>query len=68
MSVAEFSSNVPTVSPKDVMDVLLLSQYFDTLSAVGANQLFLEHDPATVAALQQSVGHSFLKSEVGVRD
>jgi len=29
---------------------------------VGANQLFLEHDPATVAALQQSVGASFLKS------
>jgi hypothetical protein len=44
------------------MDILLLSQYFDTLSAVGANQLFLEHDPATVASLQKSVGSSFLKA------
>jgi len=61
-SVADFSSEVEGAKPKDVMDVLLLSQYFDTLSAVGANQLFLEHDPATVAALQQSVGASFLKS------
>ena len=58
-SVAEFSDQVEGATPKDVMDILLLSQYFDTLSAVGANQLFLEHDPATVAHLQQSVGRSF---------
>lgn len=44
------------------MDILLLSQYFDTLAVVGANQLFLEHDPATVASLQKSVGQSFLKT------
>ena len=58
-SVSEFSDQVEGASPKDVMDILLLSQYFDTLSSVGANQLFLEHDPATVANLQQSVGRSF---------
>lgn len=61
-SVSEFSNNVKGASPKDVMDILLLSQYFDTLSAVGANQLFLEHDPSTVAALQESVNKSFLKT------
>jgi hypothetical protein len=61
-SVFEFSEEVHGATPKDVMDILLLSQYFDTLHAVGANQLFLEHDPATVAALQKSVGQSFLKS------
>mmetsp|Transcript_516 Transcript_516/g.1107 ORF Transcript_516/g.1107 Transcript_516/m.1107 type:complete len:123 (+) Transcript_516:820-1188(+) len=58
-SVAEFSSEVEGATPKDVMDILLLSQYFDTLSSVGANQLFLEHDPATVTNLQKSVGQSF---------
>ena len=58
-SVAEFSQEVEGATPKDVMDILLLSQYFDTLSAVGANQLFLEHDPATVANLQKSVSESF---------
>ena len=58
-SVAEFSDQVEGATPKDVMDILLLSQYFDTLSVVGANSLFLEHDPATVAKLQQSVGASF---------
>ena len=60
-SVSDFSSEVEGATPKDVMDILLLSQYFDTLSTIGANQLFLEHDPATVAALQGAVGESFLK-------
>lgn len=60
-SVAEFSDEVEGATPKDVMDILLLSQYFDTLSVVGANSLILEHDPATVAKLQQQVGTSFLK-------
>lgn len=57
-SVAEFANEVDGATPKDVMDILLLSQYFDTLSSVGANQLFLEHDPATVANLQKSVSLS----------
>lgn len=59
-SVSEFSSEVKGADPKDVMDILLLSQYFDTLSTVGANSLILEHDPATVANLQQQVGVSFM--------
>jgi len=59
-SVSEFSDNVPGATPKDVMDILLLTQYFDTLSSVGANSMILEHDPATVASLQKQVGKSFL--------
>lgn len=61
-SVYEFSSQVPGATPKDVMDILLLSQYFDTLNTVGANSLILEHDPSTVAKLQASVGRSFLNN------
>jgi len=63
-SVSEFSDDIAGATPKDVMDILLLSQYFDTLSVVGANNLILEHDPATVANLQAQVGMSFLKSKV----
>merc|ERR1712232_1335897 len=59
-SVEQFSTEVEQVSPKDVMDILLLSQYFDTLSSVGANTLFIQHDPSTVRNLQGSVGSSFL--------
>jgi regulator of protease activity HflC (stomatin/prohibitin superfamily) len=61
-SVGAFANDVEGATPKDVMDILLLSQYFDTLSSVGANALILEHDPATVAMLRQSVGGSFLTS------
>jgi len=59
-SVSDFSEEVAGATPKDVMDILLLSQYFDTLSTVGANSLILEHDPATVAHLQAQVGASFM--------
>lgn len=58
-SVAEFSKEVKGTQPKDVMDILLLSQYFDTLSTVGANSLFLEHDPSSVHKLQSAIGKSF---------
>jgi len=61
-SVSEFSAEVDGAKPKDVMDILLLSQYFDTLSTIGANSIILEHDPATVANLQNQVGQSFLRS------
>eukprot|EP00540_Astrosyne_radiata_P004646 CAMPEP_0116845438 /NCGR_PEP_ID=MMETSP0418-20121206/13267_1 /TAXON_ID=1158023 /ORGANISM="Astrosyne radiata, Strain 13vi08-1A" /LENGTH=282 /DNA_ID=CAMNT_0004476549 /DNA_START=95 /DNA_END=943 /DNA_ORIENTATION=- len=64
-SVSEFSDEVEGATPKDVMDILLLSQYFDTLSSVGANSLILEHDPATVANLQRQVGVAFLEKESG---
>jgi regulator of protease activity HflC (stomatin/prohibitin superfamily) len=59
-SVAEFSEEVSGATPKDVMDILLLTQYMDTLQAVGANNMILEHDPATVGMLQRQVGSSFL--------
>lgn len=60
-SVEQFSNEVESASPKDVMDILLLSQYFDTLSVVGANTLFVQHDPSTVRNLQSSVGAGFGK-------
>ena len=61
-SVGAFSDEVEGAKPKDVMDILLLSQYFDTLSVVGANSLILEHDPKTVASLRESVGAGFMNS------
>jgi len=54
-SVSEFSSEVPGSSPKDVMDILLLTQYFDVMNTVGANSLILEHEPQLVGALQKQL-------------
>jgi len=64
-SVAQFSDDISDVSPKDVMNVLLLSQYFDTMTAVGANSLILEHDPQVVGGLQMQLDAAFLKSMKG---
>jgi hypothetical protein len=64
-SVGTFSDEVEGATPKDVMDILLLSQYFDTLSAVGANSLILEHDPGAVALLRSSIGSAFLTNLEG---
>lgn len=63
-SVSQFSTDVGS-RPKDVMDILLLSQYFDTLSSIGANSLFISHDPSTVANLQASIGSSFVEDTKG---
>mmetsp|Transcript_1268 Transcript_1268/g.2588 ORF Transcript_1268/g.2588 Transcript_1268/m.2588 type:complete len:284 (-) Transcript_1268:124-975(-) len=64
-SIAEFEQQVDGVSSKDVMDILLLSQYMDTLSSVGANTLFLEHDPKAVSSLQSQVSSNFMKKVKG---
>mmetsp|Transcript_10824 Transcript_10824/g.25828 ORF Transcript_10824/g.25828 Transcript_10824/m.25828 type:complete len:288 (-) Transcript_10824:163-1026(-) len=64
-SVDSFAGSVEGARPRDVMDILLLSQYFDTLSTVGANSLILEHDPKTVASLRESVGAGFMKTAKG---
>lgn len=61
-SISEFSETVDGVSSKDVMDILVLTQYFDTLAAVGANNLILEHEPASVAMLQQQVNRTMGKN------
>lgn len=57
-SISDFSDTVDGISSKAVMDILILTQYFDTLGAVGANNLILEHEPASVAMLQAQVNKS----------
>jgi len=37
-SIVEFSSEVGETTPKDVMDLLVLNQYFDTLQDMGSNK------------------------------
>ena len=64
-SISEFSNEVDGVSSKDVMDILLLTQYFDTLKDVGANNLLLEHEPGSVAMLQKQVNQTLAKNKKG---
>merc|ERR1712159_706263 len=52
-SIIEFSGEIAGTTPKDVMDLLLLTQYFDMLKDVGSSgsggkTLFLPHAPSAV--------------------
>jgi len=67
-SISEFSSSVEGAGPKDVMDLLLMTQYFDTLKDVGVRgaqggpgkTLFLPHGPNAVTQLRQELKGSFM--------
>eukprot|EP00850_Spirogloea_muscicola_P002990 SM000011S19168 [mRNA] locus=s11:1277582:1284201:+ [translate_table: standard] len=54
-SVLAFSGNVPGTGPKDVMEMVLMTQYFDTMKEIGSHSknstLFLPHGPANVAEI-----------------
>jgi hypothetical protein len=58
-SIVDFSNGVDGISAKDVMDLLLVTQYFDTLKEIGngrgSKTLFLQHGPSAVSDLQASL-------------
>lgn len=61
-SVTDFADNVEGTTPKDVMDILLMTQYFDTLRNMGdkggaSGTLFLPHGPHSVADLRTQLGN-----------
>ncbi|XP_039009307.1 hypersensitive-induced response protein 1-like [Hibiscus syriacus] len=51
-SVLGFSVNVPGTTAKDVLDMVLVTQYFDTRKEIGAasksSSVFIPHGPGTV--------------------
>lgn len=58
-SIVDFSDGVEGTRPKDVMDLLLLTQYFDMIKEVGSHgaqkTLFLPHGPGSVTELQANL-------------
>ncbi|EWM25334.1 hypersensitive-induced response protein [Nannochloropsis gaditana] len=59
-SILGFSGNVPGTTAKDVMDLMLLTQYFDMLNLVGnnpsTNTVFIPHKPALAQNGEEEVG------------
>ncbi|CAI9283232.1 unnamed protein product [Lactuca saligna] len=66
-SVLAFSENVPGTSSKDVMDMVLLTQYFDTMKEIGAssksNAVFLPHGPGAVKDIASQIREGLLQAE-----
>lgn len=58
-SVSEFAESIHGTNAKDVMDLVLLTQYFDTMKDLGANShsatIFMPHTPNVVSDLQDQV-------------
>merc|ERR1719329_1234087 len=65
-SVNAFKSEVQDVDAKTVMDLMIVTQYFDMMRDVGAhsktNAVFLNHSPGALEDLAQAVQKGFMAS------
>ncbi len=64
LSVEQFQKAVEGASSKEVMQLVLVTQYFDTLKSIGesdkTNTLFLAHSPAAVKDVSDQILESML--------
>jgi regulator of protease activity HflC (stomatin/prohibitin superfamily) len=66
-SVEEFQKAVDGASSRDVMQLVLVTQYFDTLKSIGesdkTNTLFLSHSPGAVKEVSEQILESMVVAE-----
>ena len=66
-SVEQFQKAVEGASAMEVMQLVLVTQYFDTLKSIGENDktntLFLPHSPATVREVSDQIMNAMLVAE-----
>jgi regulator of protease activity HflC (stomatin/prohibitin superfamily) len=66
-SVLAFSQNVPGTSAKDVMDMVLVTQYFDTMKDIGASSksssVFIPHGPGAVRDVATQIREGLLQGD-----
>jgi regulator of protease activity HflC (stomatin/prohibitin superfamily) len=62
-SVHDFTERVGEIAPKDVLELVLVTQYFDTLKEVGLhsqnNTLFIPHNPGSLNKLAREIKDGF---------
>ncbi|XP_027357528.1 hypersensitive-induced response protein 1 isoform X1 [Abrus precatorius] len=65
-SVLAFSENVPGTTAKDVMDMVLVTQYFDTMKEIGASSksssVFIPHGPGAVKDIAVQIRDGLLQA------
>ncbi|XP_059670672.1 hypersensitive-induced response protein 1-like [Cornus florida] len=66
-SVLAFSENVPGTTAKDVMDMVLVTQYFDTMKEIGASSktsaVFVPHGPGAVRDVASQIREGLLQAD-----
>ena len=66
-SVDEFRRSVPGTTAKDVMNLVLMTQYFDMLKEIGAsarsNAILIPHSPGNLLTLQDQIRNAMLEAD-----
>lgn len=66
-SVLNFSESVPGTTAKDVMDMVLVTQYFDTMREIGASSkassVFIPHGPGAVKDIATQIRDGLLQAQ-----
>lgn len=69
-SVDEFQRSVPGTTAKDVMNLVLMTQYFDTLKEIGAssrsNTILIPHSPGSLASLSEQIRNAMIEADQAV--
>jgi len=67
VSIEQFQKAVEGATSRDVMQLVLVTQYFDTLKSIGENDktntLFLSHSPSAVQDVSQQLMESMLVAQ-----
>jgi regulator of protease activity HflC (stomatin/prohibitin superfamily) len=65
-SVDEFQKSVPGTTAKDVMNLVLMTQYFDTLKEIGAssktNTILIPHSPGSLSSLSEQIRSAMIEA------
>lgn len=68
-SVVAFSHNVPGTTAKDVLDMVLVTQYFDTMRDIGSGSknstVFIPHGPGAVKDVADQIRNGLLQGQAG---
>merc|ERR1719353_2394033 len=67
--VKVFAGEIKDVAAKDVMDMMIVTQYFDVLKELGltskSSTVFLPHSPGGIADVAGAIRNGFLQGEAG---
>lgn len=66
-SVMEFSEAVPGSSPQDVMQLVMMTQYFDTMKDIGADSraktIFIPHSPGGLTDISNQIRNGIMQGQ-----